>query len=179
MHAWRLLNALKIHYLDKKEITLITYCHAIIAFYNKMAQNKTSRVRWFAFTNNINGLGIKVHFEHIDGKNNVLVDSLSRLTFVICAGIIKDEVADLFIAEWRKETASKQEKEKGLRRSMQKYYADLLSQFGCQRHQSPDHSSRTISTRSYSGTHLITPSIWLHSPSYKERPSELNLSKSS
>lgn len=32
-----------------------------------------------------NGIGITVHFEHIDGLNNVLADSLSRLTSFCCA----------------------------------------------------------------------------------------------
>ncbi|MFN1222484.1 hypothetical protein, partial [Enterococcus faecium] len=71
---------LKIHYLDKSEITLRTDCQAIIAFYNKSAQNKPSRVRWLAFTDFITGTGVHINFEHIDGKLNYLADSLSRLT---------------------------------------------------------------------------------------------------
>ncbi|GAB4824952.1 hypothetical protein Ancab_007824 [Ancistrocladus abbreviatus] len=43
--AAKILSALKIHYLDKSEITLRTDCQAIISFYNKSAQNKPSRVR--------------------------------------------------------------------------------------------------------------------------------------
>nr|BDT80144.2 P3 [Jujube associated badnavirus] len=73
------LNALKIHYLDKEEITLRTDCQAIISFYNKSAVNKPSRVRWLAFTDFITGTGVKINFEHIDGKHNVLADNLSRL----------------------------------------------------------------------------------------------------
>jgi hypothetical protein len=74
------LNALKIHYLDKSEITLRTDCQAIISFYNKSAQNKPSRVRWLNFLDFITGTGVQIHFEHIDGKHNVLADALSRLT---------------------------------------------------------------------------------------------------
>ncbi|KAJ3704990.1 hypothetical protein LUZ61_008695 [Rhynchospora tenuis] len=72
--------ALKIHYLDQNEITLRTDCQAIISFYNKSAQNKPSRVRWINFVDFVTGTGVQVNFEHIDGKLNVLADSLSRLT---------------------------------------------------------------------------------------------------
>ncbi|KAJ4778498.1 polyprotein [Rhynchospora pubera] len=74
------MKALKIHYLDQKEITLRTDCQAIISFYNKSAQNKPSRVRWINFVDFVTGTGVQVNFEHIDGKMNVLADSLSRLT---------------------------------------------------------------------------------------------------
>ncbi|KAJ3708598.1 hypothetical protein LUZ61_012303 [Rhynchospora tenuis] len=74
------MSALKIHYLDQKEITLRTDCQAIISFYNKSAQNKPSRVRWINFVDFVTGTGVQVHFEHIDGKLNILADSLSRLT---------------------------------------------------------------------------------------------------
>ncbi|KAJ3685689.1 hypothetical protein LUZ61_014853 [Rhynchospora tenuis] len=69
------MSALKIHYLDQKEITLRTDCQAIISFYNKSAQNKPSRVRWINFVDFVTGTGVQVHFEHIDGKLNVLADS--------------------------------------------------------------------------------------------------------
>ncbi|KAJ3708513.1 hypothetical protein LUZ61_012218 [Rhynchospora tenuis] len=74
------MSALKIHYLDQKEITRRTDCQAIISFYNKSAQNKPSRVRWINFVDFVTGTGVQVHFEHIDGKLNILADSLSRLT---------------------------------------------------------------------------------------------------
>ncbi|KAJ1685823.1 hypothetical protein LUZ63_017213 [Rhynchospora breviuscula] len=74
------MKALKIHYLDQKEITLRTDCQAIISFYNKSTQNKPSRVRWINFVDFVTGTGVQVNFEHIDGKMNVLADSLSRLT---------------------------------------------------------------------------------------------------
>lgn len=73
------MDKFKIHYLDKKELLIRTDCQAIMAFYNKSAANKPSRVRWIAFNDFFTGLGIPVHIEHIDGKNNVLADSLSRL----------------------------------------------------------------------------------------------------
>ncbi|KAG6536612.1 hypothetical protein ZIOFF_001670 [Zingiber officinale] len=73
------LSALKIHYLDKEEITLRTDCHAIIKFFNKTAQNKPSRVRWISFIDYVTGTGVNIKFEHIEGTNNQLADALSRL----------------------------------------------------------------------------------------------------
>ena len=88
------MKALKIHYLDKREITLRTDCQAIISFYNKSSNNKPSRVRWLNFVDFIIGTGVDVKFEHIDGKLNVLADSLSRLTnfcFAGCLTITEEE----------------------------------------------------------------------------------------
>ncbi|AAN75640.1 polyprotein [Taro bacilliform virus] len=73
------LEAFKIHYLDKQKITLRTDCQAIISFCNKTSVNKPSRVRWLKFIDYITNTGIDVKFEHIDAKNNVLADTLSRL----------------------------------------------------------------------------------------------------
>ncbi|KAG6521836.1 hypothetical protein ZIOFF_018969 [Zingiber officinale] len=73
------MSALKIHFLDKEEITLRTDCQAIIGFHNKSVKNKPFGVRWIAFMDFITGIGIKVNFEHIDGKLNIFADSLSRL----------------------------------------------------------------------------------------------------
>ena len=85
------MKSLKIHYLDKKEITLKTDCQAIISFYNKSAQNKPSRVRWINFVDFVTGIGVEVHFEHIDRRLNVLADSLSRLTIFCFAGCLTEE----------------------------------------------------------------------------------------
>ncbi|CDN68224.1 polyprotein [Grapevine Roditis leaf discoloration-associated virus] len=82
------LEKLKIYYLDKRELIIRTDCQAIISFFNKSAMNKPSRVRWISFTDFITGLGINVEFEHIDGKDNVLADSLSRL------------INSFFLTEW-------------------------------------------------------------------------------
>ncbi|KAG6533223.1 hypothetical protein ZIOFF_007089 [Zingiber officinale] len=71
------LNSFKIYYLDKEELLIRTDCQAIISFFNKSAQNKSSRIRWIAFTDFITGLGIPVHFQHIEGKDNLLADALS------------------------------------------------------------------------------------------------------
>ncbi|KAJ8466187.1 hypothetical protein OPV22_028739 [Ensete ventricosum] len=85
------LLALKIHYLDKSEITLRTDCQAIISFYNKSAQNKPSRVRWLNFVDFVTGTGVQINFEHIDGKDNLLADSLSRLTSYVCFAYLNPE----------------------------------------------------------------------------------------
>ncbi|CAM8981955.1 unnamed protein product [Rhodiola kirilowii] len=91
--AMESLQAMKIHYLDKEEITLRTNCQAIISFYNKTAANKPSRVRWIGFTDFITGTGVEIRFEHISGKDNVLADALSLLVHYLCAGCITDEEA--------------------------------------------------------------------------------------
>ncbi|GKD61829.1 putative polyprotein, partial [Tanacetum coccineum] len=61
------IEKLKIYYLDKQEITLRTDCQAIISFYKKTSSSKASRVRWMKFA------------DAVEGKHNVLADSLSRL----------------------------------------------------------------------------------------------------
>ncbi|GKA80711.1 Orf y [Tanacetum coccineum] len=71
------LEKLKIYYLDKQEITLRTDCQAIISFYKKTSSSKASRVRWMKFADAITGTGVKIEIEHIEGKYNVLADSLS------------------------------------------------------------------------------------------------------
>ncbi|KAG6499079.1 hypothetical protein ZIOFF_038835 [Zingiber officinale] len=77
--AMETMSALKIHFLDKVDITLRTDCQVIISFHNKSIKNKPSRVRWIAFTDFITGTGVKVNFEHIDDKLNIFADNLSRL----------------------------------------------------------------------------------------------------
>ncbi|XP_028111831.1 uncharacterized protein LOC114310135 [Camellia sinensis] len=78
------LEAFKIFYLDKKQLTLRTDCQAIISFFNKTANHKPSRSRWLVFTDYITGLGIDVKLEHISGSDNVLADALSRLAIYFC-----------------------------------------------------------------------------------------------
>ncbi|GKD42588.1 putative polyprotein, partial [Tanacetum coccineum] len=74
-----ILEKLKIYYLDTQEITLRTDCQAIISFYKKTSSSKASRVRWMNFADAVTGTGVKIEIEHIEGKHNVLADSLSRL----------------------------------------------------------------------------------------------------
>ncbi|KAG6468447.1 hypothetical protein ZIOFF_073132 [Zingiber officinale] len=88
------LSALKIHYLDKEEITLRTDCHAIIKFFNKTAQNKPSRVRWISFIDYVTGTGVNIKFEHIEGTNNQLADALSRLVHYVTLNL--DDQNELF-----------------------------------------------------------------------------------
>nr|AHM92963.1 polyprotein [Banana streak CA virus] len=78
------LDKFKIYYLDKKELIIRTDSQAIVSFYKKSSDHKPSRVRWLAFTDYITGTGLDVKFEHIDGKDNVLADTLSRLVKIIC-----------------------------------------------------------------------------------------------
>ncbi|GJY38755.1 putative polyprotein [Tanacetum coccineum] len=90
------LERLKIYYLDKQEVTLRTDCQAIIIFYNKTNSNKSSRVRWIKFADAVTGTGVKINIEHIEGKHNTLVDSLSKLVnlcFAECTGEMKQLTA--------------------------------------------------------------------------------------
>lgn len=91
------LKALKIYYLDQKEITLRTNCQAIVNFYNKTAQNKPSRVRWLSFTDYLTGSGVNIIFEHIEGKQNVLADTLSRIVSFLCTGCIKPKEQEVLV----------------------------------------------------------------------------------
>ncbi|CAD5167217.1 unnamed protein product [Musa acuminata subsp. malaccensis] len=93
MHAvMKTLEALKIYFLDKKEIIIRTDCQAIISFFNKSAQNKPSRVRWMAFVDYITGSGVEVKFEHIEGTSNILADSLSRLINILISGWPNEQI---------------------------------------------------------------------------------------
>ncbi|ATZ69486.1 ORF3 polyprotein [Cacao swollen shoot Ghana N virus] len=73
------LESFKIFYLDKKRLIVRTDCQAIVTFYNKSVGHKPSRVRWITFSDYITGIGIEVIIEHIDGKDNQIADTLSRL----------------------------------------------------------------------------------------------------
>nr|AEV42076.1 putative polyprotein [Pineapple bacilliform CO virus] len=77
------LDKFKIYYLNQKELVVRTDCQAIVSFYEKMANNKPSRVRWLTFSDFITGIGAPVKFEHIDGKDNLLADTLSRLVVMM------------------------------------------------------------------------------------------------
>ncbi|ACS44708.1 ORF3 protein [Sugarcane bacilliform Guadeloupe D virus] len=97
------LDKFKIYYLDKKKIIIRTDCQAIVAFYSKIAQNKPSRVRWLTFSDFISGLGVQVSFEHIDGKDNTIANTLSRLVHIL----IKEEDQELInkiMVLWEKKT---------------------------------------------------------------------------
>ncbi|GJY36424.1 putative polyprotein [Tanacetum coccineum] len=84
------LEKLKIYYLYKHEVTLRKDCQAIISFYNKTNSNKSSRVRWIKFVDAVTGAGVKINIEHIKGKHNTLVDSLSRLVNLCFAECIEE-----------------------------------------------------------------------------------------
>ena len=95
LHAvLKTLEALKIYYLDKREILIRTDCQAIISFFNKSAQNKPSRVRWMTFIDYITGSGVEVQFEHIEGTSNILTDSLSRLINILLNAGWREEQKD-------------------------------------------------------------------------------------
>nr|UMM45054.1 ORFIII polyprotein [Banana streak MY virus] len=80
------LDKFKIYYLDKKELLIRTDCEAIVRFYKSTAQNKPSRVRWLMLTDFISGTGLEIKFEHINGCENILADSLSRLVQTLLQG---------------------------------------------------------------------------------------------
>nr|ASG91844.1 polyprotein [Cacao swollen shoot virus] len=75
------LESFKIFYLDKKHLVLRTDCQAIVMFHNKTSTHKPSRVRWITFSDYLTGLGVEITIEHINGKDNLLADQLSRLVF--------------------------------------------------------------------------------------------------
>nr|GFB58338.1 ORFIII-like polyprotein [Tanacetum cinerariifolium] len=53
-------------------------------------------VRWIKFADAVTGTGVKINIEHIEGKHNNLVDSLSRLVnlcFAECTGEMKELAA--------------------------------------------------------------------------------------
>ncbi|GJT07295.1 hypothetical protein Tco_0841757 [Tanacetum coccineum] len=76
---------------------LMTDCQAIISFYNKANSNKSSRVRWIKFADALTGTGVKINIEHIEGKHNTLVDSLSRLVH-LCFAECTEEMRQLTAA---------------------------------------------------------------------------------
>nr|QJC63536.1 polyprotein [Cacao swollen shoot virus] len=75
------LESFKIFYLDKKHLVVRTDCQAIVTFYNKTSTHKPSRIRWITFSDYITGLGVQVTIEHINGTDNQLADTLSRLVY--------------------------------------------------------------------------------------------------
>ncbi|CAG70342.1 CP, RT, RNaseH and protease polyprotein [Cacao swollen shoot Togo A virus] len=75
------LESFKIFYLDKKHLIVRTDCQAIVTFHNKTSGHKPSRIRWITFSDYLTGLGVQVTIEHIEGKENYLADTLSRLVF--------------------------------------------------------------------------------------------------
>ncbi|AAO21220.1 putative polyprotein [Badnavirus maculakalanchoes] len=91
------LDKFKIYYLDKKELVIRTDSQAIVTFYKRMADHKPSRVRWLAFTDYITGTGLDIKFEHIDGKENILADTLSRLVNFLCFAGTNEEVKELAV----------------------------------------------------------------------------------
>ncbi|QRN45547.1 P3 [Paper mulberry vein-banding virus] len=89
MACMNTMEALKIHYLDREDVTLRTDCVAIVNFYNKQNSNKPSRVRWIKFLDYLTGTGINIKLEHIDGAQNQLADRLSRLIYSSTVEVIK------------------------------------------------------------------------------------------
>nr|ATZ69445.1 ORF3 polyprotein [Cacao swollen shoot Togo A virus] len=75
------LESFKIFYLDKEHLIVRTDCQAIVTFHNKTSGHKPSRIRWITFSDYLTGLGVQVTIEHIEGKENYLADTLSRLVF--------------------------------------------------------------------------------------------------
>jgi deoxyuridine 5'-triphosphate nucleotidohydrolase len=73
------LNSFKLSILGKPEIELRTDCEAIVKFYAKSSDKRTSKRRWLNFVDIIEGNGYNINFVHIKGKNNSFADMLSRI----------------------------------------------------------------------------------------------------
>ncbi|GJX30027.1 putative polyprotein [Tanacetum coccineum] len=70
------LEKLKIYYLDKQEVTLRTDCQAIISFYNKTNNNKSSRVRWIKMHRRNEGISSSSSL--LSGKSSTIPQCLSE-----------------------------------------------------------------------------------------------------
>lgn len=73
------LDAFNLFLISKKEFTVRADCEAILKFFGKIHEKRSSKRRWLNFIDRITGRGFKVVFEHIRGKENTLADTLSRL----------------------------------------------------------------------------------------------------
>jgi len=81
------LKAFKLFLINKSEITIRTYCKAIVAYNSQQINtDKKSYKRWLLFQEDVYHNGIKINFEHIKGVKNVVADILSRF-----AGIQQNE----------------------------------------------------------------------------------------
>ena len=82
-----IMNALNTFhiYIQNESFIVRTDCNNIVEFYKKVQkknfEKKNSFIskRWINFLETLNGRGYKANFEHISGKDNAIVDILSRL----------------------------------------------------------------------------------------------------
>ena len=65
-------------FLNQKQFTFRIDCENIKKFFENKNASKFSTKRWIKFQNSL--IGFKPKFEHIKGKDNILVDWLSRQT---------------------------------------------------------------------------------------------------
>ena len=56
-------------------------CEAIVKFFNNRDSKRIGQRRWLAFKDRILNSNYRVIFEHIKGRDNSLVDKLSRCLF--------------------------------------------------------------------------------------------------
>ena len=73
------LDSFRLFILNKPEFTCRTDCEAIVKFFHRKNEKKSSTRRWLNFVDRIIGNGYKVNFEYIKGKDNNIADNLSRL----------------------------------------------------------------------------------------------------
>ena len=73
------IDSFKILIIPKKEILIRTNCKVIVKFYKLKNERRSPQMRWLNFIERIINTGVKIEIEHIKGKDNSLVDSLSRL----------------------------------------------------------------------------------------------------
>lgn len=79
---WQSLNSFRLDIINKKEITVRTDCEAIVKFYNKINEKRSSTRRWLNFIVSIVGNGYNIKFEYNKGSDNQIADYLSRLIIV-------------------------------------------------------------------------------------------------
>jgi len=73
------IKSFELFIINKTEITIRTYCEAIVAYANsQLHSDKKPHKRWILFKELVYHNGIKATFEHIKGKKNIAADILSR-----------------------------------------------------------------------------------------------------
>ena len=72
------LNRFRLFLISRQEILVRTNCEAILKFYHNKNSKRISQRRWLTFKDTLINNNYKIIFEHIKGKDNSLLDQLSR-----------------------------------------------------------------------------------------------------